>query len=103
MDKKDKKAVEDAIKNSLMPGMGSNPSSFFDAASLLGKWISAENIGRLSRNVFNKIQNFQLIMEMALLLAVCHLLTPQRLTLLIRTQVRLNRLAWMPVSNFRMF
>lgn len=36
MDKKDKKAVEDAIKNSLMPGMGSNPSAFFDAASLLG-------------------------------------------------------------------
>lgn len=40
MDKKDMKAVEDAIKNSLMPGMGSNPSAFFDAASLLGKKMS---------------------------------------------------------------
>jgi hypothetical protein len=36
MDKKDKKAVEDAIKNSLMPGMSANPSTFLDAASLLG-------------------------------------------------------------------
>lgn len=40
MDKKEKKAVEDAIKNSLLPGMGSNPSAFLDAASLLGKFFN---------------------------------------------------------------
>lgn len=37
MDKKEKKLAEEALKNSLMPGMGSNPAAFLDAASLLGK------------------------------------------------------------------
>lgn len=38
MDKKDKKASEDAMKNSLQ--MASNPAAFLDAASLLGKKIA---------------------------------------------------------------
>lgn len=37
MDKKEKKMTEDAIKNSLLPGMASNQAAFLDAASLLGK------------------------------------------------------------------
>lgn len=39
MDKKDKKAAEEAIKNSfLQSGMGANPAAFLDAASLLAYW-----------------------------------------------------------------
>lgn len=37
MDKKEKKMTEEAMKNSLMPGMASNPAAFLDAASLLGE------------------------------------------------------------------
>lgn len=36
MDKKDKKLAEEAMKNSLMPGMAGNQAAFLDAASLLG-------------------------------------------------------------------
>jgi hypothetical protein len=45
MDKKDKKAVEDAIKNSLLPGMSQNSSAFLDAASLLGKYFIMKSPG----------------------------------------------------------
>jgi hypothetical protein len=43
MDKKEKKAAEDAMKNSLLPGMAANPAAFLDAASLLGEFLLSVN------------------------------------------------------------